>query len=566
MEIKQFSAKDFRKMIQSGANNLTRNKDLVDSLNVFPVPDGDTGTNMNMTFTSGNEKLTQTVSDHVGELAQSLAKGLLMGARGNSGVILSQIFRGFSKAIEHLETLDAEGFVSAFSGGVESAYKAVMKPVEGTILTVARESAMAGEHAVQSTDNIVEIMEAIVEGARRSLDNTPNLLPVLKQVGVVDSGGKGLLCIYEGFLESLTGESLQDESEEAHETVASQHTHAIFNNEEEHPLSMDDITYGFCTEIMVRIDPDFATTDQTFDTEQFRETLNTRGDSLLVVADDEIIKVHIHTENPGEIMQLGQQFGELIKIKVDNMREQVREIDRQHQASRPDQPTVDDQAMILSKPTAVITVAAGEGMHQLFESIGADVVLSGGQTMNPSTEDFVKAIETVKADKYIILPNNKNIIMAAEQVSELIDQPVVVIPTRSIPQAVSAMLVYNEEATLEDNQEMMLEMMGQVKTGQITYSIRDTQINDIDIHKDDYMGLIDDQIELVDQDLTEALYHTLDQMVDTFSSIVTIYIGEEGDENEVNDVIERLSQQYSDIEFEVVEGNQPVYNYIMSVE
>ena len=329
---------------------------------------------------------------------------------------------------------------------------------------------------------------------------------------------------------------------------------------------MDDITYGFCTEIMVRIDPDFATTDQTFDTEQFRETLNTRGDSLLVVADDEIIKVHIHTENPGEIMQLGQQFGELIKIKVDNMREQVREIDRQHQASRPDQPTVDDQAMILSKPTAVITVAAGEGMHQLFESIGADIVLSGGQTMNPSTEDFVKAIETVKADKYIILPNNKNIIMAAEQVSELVDQPVVVIPTRSIPQAVSAMLVYNEEATLEDNQEMMLEMMEQVKTGQITYSIRDTQINDIDIHKDDYMGLIDDQIELVDQDLTEALYHTLDQMIDTFSSIVTIYIGEEGDENEVNDVIQRLSQQYSDIEFEVVEGNQPVYNYIMSVE
>lgn len=555
MELKQLKAPEFRAMIIAGAERLTANVDLINALNVFPVPDGDTGTNMNMSFVSGTENLKQSKANHVGELAGALAKGLLMGARGNSGVILSQIFRGFSQAIKEKETLNATDFASAFAGGVESAYKAVMKPVEGTILTVARESAIRGEKKAQKTDDIIEVMQSIVRGAKEALDKTPDLLPVLKQVGVVDSGGKGLLCVYEGFLSSLTGETVVD----AEATQApTGHSHAIFDEANENPLSMEDITFGFCTEIMVRIG-EGPTAQKVFDYDAFRNTLNEMGDSLLVVADDEIVKVHVHTENPGRVMQLGQEVGELIKIKVDNMREQVRGLEAADQEMK--QSTAQAR-----KPYAVIAVAAGDGIMELFESIGVDEVLSGGQTMNPSTEDFVKAIERVNAENIVLLPNNKNIIMAAEQAAQVSDIPTVVIPTTTIPQGIASMLAFNPEQAIGDNKVAMTEMSQAVTSGQITYSIRDTEIDAVAIKKDDYLGLVNNKIVVSEPSLEEALFTTLSQMVDEDSELVTVIVGEDGDEELAERVSERLMTVNEDLEIEIISGGQPVYHYIMSAE
>lgn len=557
MELNTLTAPEFQAMMIAGADRLNENVDLINSLNVFPVPDGDTGTNMNMSFVSGIDKLKESSSNHVGELSSALAKGLLMGARGNSGVILSQIFRGFSKAIETNAELNALSFAKAFAGGVESAYKAVMKPVEGTILTVARESALAGEQAAKQTDDIIEIMREIVQGASIALEKTTEMLPVLKQVGVVDSGGKGLLCIYEGFLSSLTGEVIVSQD---HSKKSEAHSHAIFEETNEHPLSMDDITYGYCTEIMVRIGQG-PTVKHQFDYDDFRNILNEKGDSLLVVADEEIAKVHIHTENPGEIMQLGQDFGELIKIKVDNMREQVRELESQNQALT-EQQTVET----VVKDYAIIAVAAGEGMTEMLESIGIDYVLAGGQTMNPSTQDFVNVMESIKAERYILLPNNKNIIMAAEQAVQVVDKPAVVVPTKTIPQAISAVFSFNPEASIEDNAAAMTENIEFVSTGQITYAIRDTNIDDVEIKKDEFMGIVDGKIVLSVPSAETALFDTLDRMIDEDSEIVTIFIGEDGSEQVAETTIEKLEESYEDVDFEIIQGDQPVYEYIMSVE
>lgn len=559
MELEKLTASDFQAMVIAGAERLSENVDLINSLNVFPVPDGDTGTNMNMSFQSGLENLRQSKSEHVGELAQSLAKGLLMGARGNSGVILSQIFRGFSQAIKDKETLSTEDFVAAFVGGVESAYKAVMKPVEGTILTVARESAIRGEKKAAKTEDIIEVMKSIVKGASLSLDKTPDLLPVLKQVGVVDSGGKGLLCIYEGFLAALTGEVIIDHAVEA---AKSEHSHAMFEGDNETPLSMEDITYGYCTEIMVRIGQG-PTVTKEFDYDEFRNLLNTKGDSLLVVNDDEIVKVHVHTENPGEIMQLGQEFGELIKIKVDNMREQVRGLEAEDQALQADKTVA---TPVEKKPFAIIAVAAGEGMMELFKSIGVHEVLSGGQTMNPSTEDFIKLIDQVAAENIIILPNNKNIIMAAEQAAQVTDVPTVVIPTTTIPQGISSMLAYNPSQSLEANKEAMTESSQTVISGQITYSIRDTEIDGVSIKKDDYMGLVNGKIILSEANIESSLSNTLEYIINEDMELITIIVGEDGDTELAEKVAEEIEAQYPDVEIEFVQGDQPVYHYILSAE
>ena len=559
MELEKLTASDFQAMVIAGAERLSENVDLINALNVFPVPDGDTGTNMNMSFQSGVENLRQAKTEHIGELSQALAKGLLMGARGNSGVILSQIFRGFFQAIKDKETLNSEEFVSAFVGGVESAYKAVMKPVEGTILTVARESAIRGEKKAAKTQDIIEIMGSIVRGASQSLDRTPDLLPVLKQVGVVDSGGKGLLCIYEGFLAALTGEVVIDA---AAEEAKSEHSHAIFEADNDMPLSMEDITYGYCTEIMVRIG-EGPTAKKDFNYDEFRNLLNTKGDSLLVVNDDEIVKVHVHTENPGEIMQLGQEFGELIKIKVDNMREQVRGLEAEDQAMQADKHAVAPTEL---KPFAVIAVAAGEGMKELFESIGVDQVLSGGQTMNPSTEDFIKLIEACSAENIVILPNNKNIIMAAEQAAEVTDKPTVVIPTTTIPQGIASMLAYNPAQTIEENKVLMTESSQTVVSGQITYSIRDTEIDGVSITKDDYMGLIDGKIVLSEPSIETALTNTIERIISDDMELITIIIGEDGDTELAEAVAAKIEAAHSDVEIEFVQGDQPVYHYILSAE
>ena len=558
MKLTQLNAQQFTDMIVSGAEYLTENVDLVNSLNVFPVPDGDTGTNMNMTFMSGRDYLVKTETDHIGQAALSLAKGLLMGARGNSGVILSQIFRGFSQAIKNEEVLDSTSFVAAFAGGVESAYKAVMKPVEGTILTVAREAAIAGDVKSKESNDIIEIMRAIVDGATLALDNTPNQLPVLKQVGVVDSGGKGLLCVYEGFLANLTGERVVSKNQSSKDD---DHAHAIFADyDDEHPMSMEDITFGFCTEIMVRLGAG-PTFQKELDEQAFREALNEMGDSLLTVSDDEILKVHVHTEDPGKVMQMGQEVGELIKIKVDNMREQVRDLESQE---------VDKQALRTPakehKTVGVITVAAGQGMVDLFSSMGVDYVLEGGQTMNPSTEDFAKAIESVNADSFIILPNNKNIVMAAEQASQVIDIPIKVVKTTTIPQGLAALIGLNPEADLETNFRDMTQTAEMVTSGQITYSIRDTEIDGVSIKKGDFMGIIEGKIQHSHADMAETFLETLKLMMDEDSEIGTILVGEDGDMALAEDIVEKIEDQYPDIEFEIIQTDQPVYHYIMSVE
>lgn len=564
MELTKITAAEFRAMMIAGGQRLNDQMELINSLNVFPVPDGDTGTNMNMSFTSGVENLKQSKSEKVGELAGALAKGLLMGARGNSGVILSQIFRGFSQAIKDKDTLDAADFAAAFAGGVESAYKAVMKPVEGTILTVARESAIRGEKKAAKTDNIIEIMQSIVTGAEKALAKTPELLPVLKQVGVVDSGGKGLLSVYEGFLAALKGEAIIAQDAEELSQQAHAHAHAMFEEGAENPMTLEEITFGYCTEIMVRIG-EGPTTIKAFNYDEFRNTLNQKGDSLLVVADDEIVKVHIHTENPGEIMQLGQEFGELIKIKVDNMREQVRGLEN----TEKELTEKAQQTAVATEPEreyAIIAVAAGEGIMELYRSMGVTEVLSGGQTMNPSTEDFIKAIERVHAKKIILLPNNKNIVMAAEQATQVSEVPTVVIPTTTIPEGIASLMAFNADLSIEENKEQMTKMRKQVTSGQITYSIRDTEIDGVKINKDDYMGIVGGKIMLSVQDAPSALEQTLKLMITDETEIVTIIVGEDGSMDEANQIVEELEEQFEDVEFEIVEGNQPVYNYIISAE
>lgn len=552
MEVLNLTSEDFKNMVSAGRARLDENSEYVNSLNVFPVPDGDTGTNMNLTFTSGAKSVKETDSMHLGEVAQSLAKGLLMGARGNSGVILSQLFRGFGKEVKEYDSINAEQFAAAFKGGVDSAYNAVMKPVEGTILTVARESAKAGSKKAKDTDNIIEVMETILSAAKKSLKKTPDLLPVLKEVGVVDSGGQGLVYVYEGFLSSLTGEAPVEEEPELDELVRAEH----HRNEVHEHVHTEDITYGYCTEIMVRIG-EGETVERSFDYDEFRNYLDQVGDSLLVVADDEIIKVHVHTERPGEVMNYGQKFGSLIKIKVDNMREQ-------HSALSTDS-TASDQK-VEEKDLAVVAVAAGEGLKQLFESLGVDYVLQGGQTMNPSTEDIINAMEKVPAKQYIILPNNKNIFMAAQQAAKVSEAEVAVVETKTIQQGLTSMLGFNLSQNLAENQESMTAELSEVVSGQVTFAVRDTEINGVEIKKDDYMGIIDGDIKVSAKDLKTVTLDTIDQMINEDSEILTLLYGEDGSKEEAESIGQAVEEKYEEIEVEIHEGGQPVYPYLISVE
>lgn len=435
MELLNLTGKDFKQMIAAGQARLSKHSEYVNSLNVFPVPDGDTGTNMNLTFTSGATATKEAASESIGQIGQALSKGLLMGARGNSGVILSQLFRGFSKSIETKDEINAWEFAQAFQAGVNAAYKAIMKPVEGTILTVARESAEAGVIKAEATDDIIEVMNEILDMANKSLANTPELLAVLKEVGVVDSGGQGLVYVYEGFLSSLTGEEIISDEPELEELVRAEH----HRNPVHDFMNTEDIEFGYCTEIMVRLG-EGDTVDSEFDYDEFRNSLNELGDSLLVIADEEVVKVHVHTETPGEVMNYGQKFGSLMKIKVDNMREQHRSLDEGTASTT----KVKKEQPKEVKETAVISVAAGKGVVELFESFGVDYVIEGGQTMNPSTQDFLDAMEEVPAKNYILLPNNSNIFMAANQATEVSEISAAVVETRSIQQGLNAMLAFNQ--------------------------------------------------------------------------------------------------------------------------
>lgn len=555
MKVTNISAGQFQEMVQAGANRLHVNAEYVNSLNVFPVPDGDTGTNMNLSMTSGAKAVSDSVSEEVGELAKRLSKGLLMGARGNSGVILSQLFRGFAKEIPAVKTLSAEELAKAFTRGVETAYKAVMKPVEGTILTVARIAAEFGEKKAKETDDCIAVMQAVVTGATRALEKTPDLLPVLKEVGVVDSGGQGLLFIYEGFLGALTGE-FKAEAVEKSPAVMDEMVNAEHHRSVQGHMATEDITFGYCTEIMVKIGEGPTVTD-TFDYDTFRGYLNDLGDSLLVVNDDEIIKVHVHTEHPGEVMNYGQRFGSLIKIKVDNMRVQHETILEQEEAPQPKAPRT---------PYAVIAIAAGDGVKELFTSLGVRYVISGGQTMNPSTEDILKAIDEVNADKVILLPNNKNIFMAADQAADVAELPVVVVPTRTIPQGMAAMLAFNEASTLEENKAVMTQAAEDIISGSVTHAIRDTQIDGITIADGDVLGMIDGKIVVSNPDMYTTCIETMTRMATDDTEILTLIIGEEGSMKEAEKMAEAMQAKFADVEVEIHEGQQPVYPYLFAAE
>lgn len=560
MKVTEISASQFQEMVEAGAKRLQVNAEYVNSLNVFPVPDGDTGTNMNLSMTSGATAVVNSASDKVGELANFLAKGLLMGARGNSGVILSQLFRGFSKAILDVETLNAEDLAKALVHGVETAYKAVMKPVEGTILTVARESAKAGERKAKQTDDVIEVMTDVVKFGKKALDKTPDMLPVLKEVGVVDSGGQGLLFIYEGFLSALTGEFQADDTYEPSPAEMDEMVNAEHHRSVQGQLATEDITFGYCTEIMVRLG-EGPTVDSAFDYDTFRNYLDGIGDSLLVVNDEEIVKVHVHTEHPGEVMNYGQKFGALIKVKVDNMRLQHETI-----LEHDEEVTAFEATPAERKPFAVIAIAAGEGVQELFKSLGADYVISGGQTMNPSTEDILKAIKEVNADQVVVLPNNKNIFMAADQAAEVSEIPVVVVPSKTVSQGMTAMLAFNGEQSLEDNKTAMTDMLESVTSGQVTHAIRDTSIDGVEIHEGDFLGMIDGKIVLSEPDQYQTTLDTLNKMINEDIEIITIIVGEDGNQAEAEKISEALEASHPDLEVEIHEGNQPVYPYLLSAE
>ncbi|MCY9058174.1 DAK2 domain-containing protein [Bacillus inaquosorum] len=553
MSIRTLDGRTFAEMILAGAQNLSQNASAVDALNVFPVPDGDTGTNMNLSMTSGAREVEQMDTDDIGKVGSALSKGLLMGARGNSGVILSQLFRGFSKSIETKKEINALEFAQALQAGVDMAYKAVMKPVEGTILTVAKDAAKKAMILAEKETDITALMTAVTEEAEASLNRTPELLPVLKEVGVVDSGGKGLLCVYEGFLASLKGETVPQKAvlPSLDDMVSAEH-----HKSAQSMMNTEDIEFGFCTEVMVRLDQ----TKREFDEGTFRQDLSQFGDSLLVIADESLAKVHIHAEEPGNVLNYAQHYGELIKIKIENMREQHTSIISQE--SKP----ADNETPPAKQPYGIVTVAMGEGISDLFKSIGASVVIEGGQTMNPSTEDIVEAVKSVNAETVFILPNNSNIIMAANQAASVMGEQVFVIPAKTVPQGMSALLAFNPDQETEANEANMLSAIQQVKSGQVTYSVRDTHIDGKDIKKGDFMGILNGTIIGTAEDQLSAAKMLLSEMIGEDDEIVTILYGEDASQEEAEELEAFLSEKYEEIEVEIHNGKQPLYSYIVSAE
>lgn len=546
----------FQEMVQAGATRLNKQAEYVNSLNVFPVPDGDTGTNMGMTIENGAKEVSDRSASTVGEAAGIFAKGLLMGARGNSGVITSQLFRGFSQSVKDKEELDGAALAAAFQSGVEVAYKAVMKPVEGTILTVSRGAAIGAKKKAESTNDAVEVMRAALEGAKTALAKTPDMLPVLKEVGVVDSGGQGLVFIYEGFLSALTGEFIASEEFQATPATMSEMINAEHHKSVAGHVATEDIKFGYCTEIMVALKQG-PTYVKDFDYDEFRNYLNNLGDSLLVVNDDEIVKVHVHTEDPGLVMQEGLKYGSLVKVKVDNMRNQHEaQVEKEERQAKP----------VEEKEYAIIAVVAGDGLADIFKAQGVDYIISGGQTMNPSTEDFVKAVEELNARNIIILPNNKNILMAAQSAAEVIDQPAAVVETKTIPQGLTSLLAFDESKSIEENYESMSASLGDVASGSVTTAVRDTTIDGLEIHENDNLGMVDGKIVVSNPDMMETLEETFAHMLDEDSEIVTIYVGEDGSEELANELAQALAEKYEDVEVEIHQGGQPVYPYLFSVE
>lgn len=547
----------FAQMVFTAQQSLETNKQKVNALNVFPVPDGDTGTNMSLSLTSGVNEMRRA-AQQLHKAAEALATGLLMGARGNSGVILSQLFRGFSKAVAKKESIDAKLFAEAFQSAVTTAYNAVVKPVEGTILTVAKDSAKAAVQAARNTDATIDsVMRAVLEEAERSLLRTPDLLPVLKQAKVVDSGGQGLVYIYQGFLAALQGKGLEPGHPVEEPMVTGPIPHgmpapagAFIEHEGE---------FGYCTEFIIRL-PESAESEQDAE-EQVRQALLELGDSTLVVAANDLVKVHIHALHPGTVLEEALKFGSLTRIKIDNMTEQHHNLVNEYEMSDPAQ----GQA-VPGQNYGIVAVAAGAGMAEIFTSLGVGKVVEGGQTMNPSTEDIVKAVESVNAEHVYILPNNSNIIMAAEQAKSVLGDRISVIPTKSIPQGVAAVLAFDPNASQEANMERMKATASRVKSGQVTKAVRDSNFQDFEIKEGDYMGLADGNVVAIGQDLELTSLSLLEKMIDEDSEIVTVFYGDDMSEETAETFVLKLEKQFSQCEFELHYGGQPLYPYIFSVE
>ncbi|ALC08579.1 DAK2 domain-containing protein [Lactiplantibacillus plantarum] len=568
MKITTITNLEFGKMVQAASQKLNQRAEFINSLNVFPVPDGDTGTNMSLSMASGAKYEREETSTKVGDLASALAKGLLMGARGNSGVILSQIFRGFSKAVADKESLTANDLAAALAAGAQTAYKAVMKPTEGTILTVIRKAAGAGKEAVKTTDDICEVMDAVVTAAEAALKSTPDLLPVLKQVGVVDSGGQGLTFVLEAFSDSLSGKVDESQDYVPDDAEMDSMIDAAHHQSVQGQLDPNDIKYGYCTEIMVRIG-DGKLVDHKFDYDTFYEYLAKLGDSLLVINDDEIVKVHVHTEHPGDVMTWGQRFGALIKVKVDNMRlqqETIMEHDKEDEAQAAAEPALPSQPQVDMHGYAIISVSSGDGIGKLFKGLGVTDTIAGGQTMNPSTADIVKAVNDSGAKQALVLPNNKNIFLAAEQAAEVADVPVKIIHSQTISQGMTAMLAFNAEADLDDNQAAMEETLSTVVSGQVTHAVRDTTIDGLEIKKDDYMGLVDGKIVTTNPDRDTAALDMVKAMLDEDSELVTIIYGKDATKTDADHLSAKVQELDDELEIEIHEGDQPVYPFLVSVE
>lgn len=546
MKIEYIDGQILRKMIISGAQSLEVNKEIVNALNVFPVPDGDTGTNMSLTMQSAAREVKNTKTDSLEDIANAAANGSLMGARGNSGVILSQLFRGFAKGVKDKNQIGTKELAEALKSGSDTAYKAVMKPIEGTILTVARESAEAALIIAEKEKNIIAFMEKVIKYAEKSLSRTPEKLKVLKDAGVVDSGGKGLIYIYLGALGALTGNMPAVE-----EYIAEDH-HVHITEE-----TNEEIEFGYCTEFIIRA--------SNVDTNKFKSTIEGYGDSMLVVGNDNVIKVHIHTNHPGKVLEHALELGALSDIKIDNMRLQHRhEVFEQEKSedSSPEESVEKEEP----KEYGFITVTMGDGLSKIFKDFNVDYVIEGGQTMNPSTEDFIKAIDNINAETIFILPNNSNIFMAANQAKSISDKNIFVIPSKSVPQGISALLSFNFDATPEENEEAMLEAIKAVKTGQITYAVRDTSFNDIEIQEGNILGIGDGEIKSVGENIKDVALQLIEDMVTDESEIITIFYGSDITEAEAEELNEILAEKYDEIDVEMYYGGQPLYYYIFSVE
>lgn len=560
MATKTINVDVLAKMFLAGAQNIEAKKDYINELNVFPVPDGDTGTNMSMTIMSAAKEVTALNNPEMKDLAKAISSGSLRGARGNSGVILSQLLRGFTKAIKEEKEIDVLALAAACQRARDTAYKAVMKPKEGTILTVASGIATKAAEMAEETDDLEVFIPAVIEYAEEVLNKTPEMLPVLKEAGVVDSGGQGLLEVIKGGYDAFLGKEIDYSSIKPSTSVTENKVNAE---------DTADIKFGYCTEFIILTEKEFTEEDE----HEFKKFLSSIGDSIVCVADDDVVKIHVHTNDPGLAIQKALTYGQLSKMKIDNMREEHQE-KLIRDAEKLAEEQAKEEAAYEEKKTAeprkamgFITVSIGAGMNEIFKELGADYIIEGGQTMNPSTEDMLNAIDQVNADMVFILPNNKNIILAANQAKSLVeDKEIIVIPTKTVPQGITAIINFMPDADAKTNEEAMLEEIKNVKTGQMTYAVRDTHIDDKEIHEGDIMGIGDSGILAVGKDLEETTKELIANLVDEDSELISIYYGEEVSEEEAEKFAGEIEELYPDVDVDIQFGGQPIYYYVLAVE